>query len=59
MMELLGPMPKSYAMAGKLFDKFFQKENSRYSFRSIKGLTHFPLRKLLVEKYRLKPVEAE
>ena len=23
MMELLGPMPKSFAMAGKNFDKFF------------------------------------
>ena len=59
MMELLGPMPKSYAMAGKQFEHFFQKDNSKYSFKRIKGLSHFPLRKLLVEKYRLKPVEAE
>jgi serine/threonine protein kinase len=59
MMELLGPMPKSYAMAGKQFENFFAKDGDKYTYRRIKGLSHFPLRKLLIEKYRLKQQEAE
>jgi hypothetical protein len=59
MMELLGPMPLSYTMAGNKFHNFFVKEEDKYSFRKIKGLTHFPLKKLLIEKYHLKQEEAE
>mmetsp|Transcript_25469 Transcript_25469/g.19219 ORF Transcript_25469/g.19219 Transcript_25469/m.19219 type:complete len:151 (+) Transcript_25469:1360-1812(+) len=59
MMELLGPMPKSYAMAGAKFDHFFVKEDGKYKYRRIRGLQHFPLKKLLIEKYRFKVAEAE
>jgi serine/threonine-protein kinase SRPK3 len=54
MMELLGPMPKDYAMAGKQFDHFFEKVGSVYKYRRIKGLRHFPLKRILTDKYRLK-----
>jgi serine/threonine-protein kinase SRPK3 len=62
MMELLGPMPKNFAIPGKNFDNFFTKEgslNNKYSFRRIKGLRYVPLKKLLIEKYKLKVKEAE
>lgn len=61
MMEILGPMPQNFAVAGKQFDQFFQKDENtaKYSFRRIKGLRHFPLKKLLMDKYRLKVQEAE
>ncbi len=59
MMELLGPMPKAYAMAGKQFDHFFVNEDGKYRYRRIRGLQHFPLKKLLIDKYRLKVHEAE
>lgn len=60
-MELLGPMPKNFAIAGKNFDNFFAKKegSSKYHFKKIKGLKHFPLKKLLTDKYRIKPHEAE
>ena len=61
MIELLGPMPKNYAMAAKNFDNFFVKESQtsdRYIFRKIDGLKHFPLARLLTDKYRLQPEEA-
>jgi len=56
MIELLGPMPKNYAMAAKNFDNFFVKDSptsDRYIFRKIDGLKHFPLARLLTDKYRL------
>ena len=61
MMELLGPMPKSNAMAGKQFDKFFNYDSftKKYTFSRIQGLKHCPLQKLLMDKYRLKPTEAQ
>ena len=60
-MELLGPMPKSFALAGKQLDKFFlfDEFTGKYNFKNIHGLRHFPLRKLLMDKYRLKQEEAE
>jgi len=61
MIELLGPMPKNYAMSAKNFDNFFVKDpkyGDRYVFRKIDGLKHFPLARLLTDKYRLKPEEA-
>lgn len=56
MMELLGPMPKNFAISGKQFDNYFQFDEftGKYTFKKIQGLKHFPLRKLLTEKYRLK-----
>ena len=61
MIELLGPMPKTYAMSGRNFEKFFARDplTNKFIFKSIHGLTHFPLERLLTEKYRLKPEEAE
>ena len=61
MMEILGPVPKNFAVAGKSFDQYFQHDDirNRYSFKRIKGLRHFPLKKLLTDKYRLKVTEAE
>ena len=60
MMELLGPMPKSFAMAGKSFENFFgfDEFTGKYSFKKIQGLQFFPLRNLLTEKYKLKIHEA-
>ena len=56
MIELLGPMPKSFALAGKNLDKYFSHEKE---FLNIQGLKHFPLKNLLMDKYHLKPIEAE
>ena len=61
MMEILGPMPKNFATAGKNFENFFTKDEitGKYTFKRIKGLRHFPLKRLLTDKYRLKTHEAE
>lgn len=60
-MELLGPMPKNFAMAGKNFNNFFEKDEitKKYCFKRIKGLKHFPLKRLLTDKYKFKLHEAE
>jgi hypothetical protein len=55
MIELLGPMPRSFAMGGSLFEKFFKKEGRDFVYARIGGLVHFPLEKLLIDKYRFKP----
>lgn len=61
MIELLGPMPKNYAISGTNFDKFFKKDplTNKYVFRNIDGLKHFPLERLLTDKYRFKKAEAK
>ena len=62
MMELLGPMPKNYALAAKNFNNFFAPDplnEEKYIFKKIDGLKHFPLERLLTEKYKLKPLEAK
>ncbi len=61
MIELLGPIPKSFALAGKQLQKFFEFDHltGMYSFKNIHGLKHVPLKKLLQDKYRLKGQEAE
>ena len=61
MMELLGPMPRNFAMAGKNFSNFFEKDpiSGKFSFKKIKGLKHYPLKKLLINKYKFKIAEAE
>jgi serine/threonine-protein kinase SRPK3 len=56
MMMLLGKMPKPLALSGKNSRKYF---DSRGNLRKINGLTFFPLRKVLTEKYRFKEKEAE
>lgn len=63
MIELLGPMPKNFALSGRSLEKFFVKEErpegSFITMRNIKGLQYFPLENLLVEKYRIKAEEAK
>ena len=55
MMELLGRMPKNLALGGKLSKKYFDKKGS---LKRIKGLNYWPLKKVLVEKYKFKEKEA-
>lgn len=56
MMELLGRMPKNLALSGKNSKKFF---DSKGHLRRISGLNFWPLKKVLVEKYRIKEEEAQ
>ncbi len=52
-------MPKTLAMAGTKFDHFFKRdEGEYYKMKRVKGLKYFPLKKLLIEKYRFKELEA-
>jgi serine/threonine-protein kinase SRPK3 len=55
MMELLGRMPKNLALSGKHSKKFF---TSSGHLRRISGLNYWPLKKVLVEKYRIREEEA-
>ena len=57
MIELIGPMPKNYALSAKNFNNFFVHDSlheDKFVFRKIDGLKHFPLERLLTDKYRLK-----
>lgn len=56
MIELLGPMPKNFALSGKNSKRFF---DSTGHLRRIRGLNYWPLHRVLVEKYRFVPKEAE
>jgi serine/threonine-protein kinase SRPK3 len=56
MMELLGRMPKKVALGGRLYKRFFDRTGH---LRRIRGLSYWPLKKVLVEKYRFKEEEAE
>jgi serine/threonine-protein kinase SRPK3 len=60
MMELLGPIPRKLALAGKKFDDFFgfDEFTGKFTFKKIQGLQYFPLKHLLMEKYRFKATEA-
>jgi serine/threonine-protein kinase SRPK3 len=55
MMELLGRMPRNMALGGRLNKRFF--DNTGH-LRRIRGLTYWPLKKVLSEKYRFKELEA-
>jgi len=61
MIELLGPMPKNYAIGGAFFPKFFARDPSsgKFVFKNIEKLRHFPLQRLLMQKYRFKKEEAD
>ena len=48
-------MPKNLALSGKNSKKFF---DSKGHLRRISGLNYWPLKKVLVEKYRIKEDEA-
>lgn len=52
MIELLGPIPRSLAMSSTNFDKFFRKDGKEMIYARIGGLMHFPLERLLTDKYR-------
>ena len=56
MMELLGRMPKNMAISGKNSKEFF---NSVGHLRNIKGLNYWPIKKVLMEKYKIKEAEAQ
>jgi len=56
MMELLGRMPKNLALSGKHSRKYF---NSRGNLRKIRGLTFWPIKKVLTDKYLFHPDEAQ
>ena len=59
MIELLGPMPRTFAMGGKNFDNFFEKVENKYCFKRMRPLIHIPLKKKLIDQYRLKIEEAD
>jgi serine/threonine-protein kinase SRPK3 len=56
MMELLGRMPKNMALSGKNSKKFF---NNQGHLKRISGLNYWPLKKVLMEKYKIKEDEAQ
>lgn len=56
MMELLGRMPKNLALSGKHSKKFV---DSRGNLRRINGLSYWPLKKILTDKYMIKDPEAQ
>ena len=56
MMELLGRMPKNLALSGKHSKKFF---DSKGNLRKISGLSYWPVKKVLMEKYLIKENEAQ
>ena len=56
MMELLGRLPRKVALTGRLHKRFFDRSGH---LRRIRGLSYWPLKKVLVEKYRFKEYEAQ
>lgn len=56
MVELLGPMPKNFALSGKNSKRYF---DSTGHLRRIRGLNYWPLSRVLTEKYRFRPNESE
>jgi len=55
-MEILGKMPKNLALSGKHAKWFFDASGH---LQKIWGLQHWPLKKVLMEKYKIKDEEAE
>jgi serine/threonine-protein kinase SRPK3 len=55
MCELLGRPPKNFSLSGRNSKRFFE---SKGGLRKIKGLNYWPLKKVLMEKYRIKEEEA-
>jgi len=52
-MEMLGPMPKKFAMSGNMFDHYYGKnpKNGNYYFRRIHDLKNMDLKKLLIYRH--------
>ncbi len=55
-MEILGKMPKKFALSGAYSKKYF---NSKGQLRRIKGLNYYSLKTILVKKYHFKDAEAQ
>jgi serine/threonine protein kinase len=55
MMELLGRMPKDFALSGMRSRRFFKKSGC---LRKINGLHYWPLKKVLTDKYKFADKEA-
>ena len=55
MMELLGRMPKNMALSGKNSKKYFDNNGH---LKKISGLNYWPLKKVLMEKYKIRENEA-
>lgn len=55
MIELLGPCPKNMVYAAKHQRRFFKEGH----LRKVRGLNHWPLERVLMEKYKFKREEAE
>ena len=60
-MEMLGPMPKNFAMQGNMFDHYYDRNEitGKYEFRRIKDFKSVKLRQILMYRYLFKPAEAE
>lgn len=56
MMELLGRMPKNMSISGKNSRRYFDRTGH---LRRIRGLNYWPLKRVLMEKYRFKEREAQ
>ena len=59
--EMLGPMPKRFAMQGNMFDHYFKRnpKTGKYIFRRIHDLRTINLKQMLLYRYQMKPNEAE
>lgn len=55
MMEILGKMPKNLALSGKHSKRYFDDSGH---LQKIRGLQHWPVKKVLMEKYKMKEDEA-
>ena len=53
--ELLGKMPKKFALSGSESYKYFSKDGK---LKRIQGLQYYPLKKVLFKKYHIKENEA-
>lgn len=56
MIELLGKMPRSFALSGKYSDEIF---NRRGELRHIRDLEYWKLEDVLMEKYRMDPRDSK
>lgn len=56
MEELLNKFPKKFALSGKNSKKFFDKNGN---LKRIPNLHYWPLRSVLIEKYRIKENESK
>ncbi|PCI31048.1 hypothetical protein COB52_00495 [Candidatus Kaiserbacteria bacterium] len=54
-MELLGRMPKNFALSGKNAKRYFDKSGH---LKHIRGLNYWPIKKVLMEKYHIKEKDA-